>query len=208
MTNLSDALTMGNGVIARADHPGLTHQIDVALRKGSLVPVLRGIYAAPERAADFTIRVLALRIADPRAVLTGASAACVAQTHLSPPTLVTAATRRLRSRSGFQFEHRRIPEALVEQRHGLRITAAALTALDLAGRQGASIDDALRRGVSLDALWAAYRLMPQRAGNTLPPTARRLARPALVTGRAARPPRPPRRGSYRLADEPAGRGEG
>lgn len=167
MTNLADALGHGDGVLSRAAHPELAPTIDVALRKGTLVAVLHGVYASPDTADDFAIRARALRIADPQAVLTGASAAYVAQTLVSPPAVVAAATRRLRARHGFHFEHRSIPAALVDRRHGLRITSPALTAVDMAGPEGAPIDDALRRGVSLDALWAAYRLTPQRAGNTL-----------------------------------------
>jgi len=77
-----------------------------------------------------------------------------------------AAASRLASRPGYALERRTIPERLVVEWGGIRVTAKALTALDLIDSLGGNaIDDALRLGVRLSALKRALDLTPQRPGN-------------------------------------------
>lgn len=164
---LLTALDLSAGVLARRQHPRLVHAIDHAVRRSELCVLFPGVYCRPEHAHEFAVRALAVSRADPEAILTGTSAAYAHRPGGTPPALLTAATHKLRPRPGYLFEHRGIPAALVEQHRGILVTSRALTAIDLAAPEGAALDEALRTGVSLDALWAAYRLTPQRPGNTL-----------------------------------------
>nr|NLI51344.1 DUF559 domain-containing protein [Propionibacterium sp.] len=162
--DLTEALAFGRGVLALAEEPALRHRVRRAVTAGELRRVLPGVYA--QTARDLTAHQAgrALMAAHPEAVLVRESAAaCHGWTE--PPTECWAAARR-RSVPGFRFEDRTIPEALVMSLDGVRVTSRALTALDrVDALGGAAIDDALRRGVPLAALWDALALTPQRPGN-------------------------------------------
>ena len=71
------------------------------------------------------------------------------------------------SRPGFRFDRRRVPPELVHERHGLRMTVPALTALDLCAELGGdAIDQALRtRTATLEGLHRALELTGHRRGN-------------------------------------------
>lgn len=164
-TALSQLLDEGHGIVARADHPHLVHRLDGAVKSGTLVPIFTGVYTRPDLVRDFGVRAIALMRADPGAVLTGESARSILDPKRAVPGTVTAATRRLRQREGFRFEHRNVPECLVRALRGVRVTSPALTAVDLALPLGTALDDALRNRVTLEELWEAYRLTPGRPGN-------------------------------------------
>lgn len=150
------------GAIRRADHRALARAIDAALAAGDLVAPFRAVYTRPN--PDFRTRARALMLADPAAVLTEASAAYLMGWAPDPPATLTAATR-LRPRAGFVPSRRSIPPRHIQDVGGIRLTSRALTAIDLATTVGASaIDDALRRRVTLDELWDAYALTPNRRG--------------------------------------------
>ena len=168
-SELADALARGQGVLCRREHPDLHRHLDHCLRTGHLVQLLRGAYCRPEESEAFGVRARAVRAADPAAVLTGATAARLHGWEEVPePTTITAASRVLQSREGFRFTQRRVPPRLVRTVDGVPITSRALTALDLVDMVGAGVlDDALRRGVTLDELWQALHLAGPRRGDAL-----------------------------------------
>ena len=164
---LETALTAGNGVLARREHPALAHAIDGALRQGRLARVLPGVYARTADAGSLQTRARAACRADPHAVVTGRAAAVLGGwDDLAAPDEVDVASMALRGpRPGFRFERRRIDPQLVRRLDGLRITTRALTALDLALELGEThLDDALRRGVEPGALRRALALSGGRRG--------------------------------------------
>lgn len=155
-------------VVARARHPELAGAVAWRVRQGLLRPVLPGVYAPPTRAADLEVRVRALALADPDAVLTGRTAARVSFWPGLPVDVVECATRRQHApRAGFAFRRSVVPPELVGERAGLRFTVPALTALDLCGVvEGDGIDQALRtRTATLAGLWRAFELTRNRRGN-------------------------------------------
>jgi hypothetical protein len=132
------------------------------------VPVLPGIYALPESAHNVEVMMRAVSLREPDAVVFGAAAARASFWPAAPlRTVDVAAPTRLARRPGYTFSRRRIPLELIIERDGLRYTAAALTAIDLASFECAdAIDIALRtRAATLSGMYEALRLTPNRAGN-------------------------------------------
>lgn len=177
---INDALRSGRGILRVGDWPGLAHHIRVARDRGELTAVLRGIYAHPGAATSFEVRVLALLMLDPDAILTGPSAAiALGWRTAQPDEVVEASTQRIQgSRPGFRLSRRCIdPDHVVERGEatespdgtgmgGVRCTGEALTTLDLARESGANpIDDALRQGQTLNALWSTLEEAKGRRGN-------------------------------------------
>ena len=112
------------------------------------------------------MRAVSLRHTD--AVVLGAAAARASFWPDAPlRTIDVAAATRLARRQGYAFSRRHIPAELVVERAGLRYTAPALTAIDLATFECAdAIDIALRtRAATLGGMYEALRLTPNRAGN-------------------------------------------
>lgn len=164
---LDAALAAGHGVVARRDHPTLVGMMDGALRRGELVSLLAGVYCRPADATDLTIRARAVCVADPAAVITGRAAAIVAgRSDVPAPEVIVVASRTLRGPvPGYRFERRAIDPVLVRRLRGVRFTAKALTALDLALDLGeGQLDEALRRGIDPADLRDALRLSPNRRG--------------------------------------------
>ena len=158
----------GGGLISRRDHPALANTMAWLVRQGKLQAVLPGIYAPPEvaRNAEVLMRAVSLRHTD--AVVLGAAAARASFWPDAPMrTIDVAASTRLARRQGYTFSRRHIPSELVVERAGLRYTAPALTAIDLATLECAdAIDMALRtRAATLGGMYEALRLTPNRAGN-------------------------------------------
>lgn len=157
---LSSALN--DGVLRRAAHPGLINLIDVALRRGELVALFKGVYTEPD--PGHLTMLHALVVADPDAVAAGASAEHLHGWSDSPPPLVSAASG-LASRPGFELTRRTIPRWLTTRIEGVRCTSRALTAIDLATERGVDeVDAALRRRIPLAKLWEAYFATPNRPG--------------------------------------------
>jgi very-short-patch-repair endonuclease len=158
----------GGGLISRLDHPALANTMAWLVRQGKLVPVLPGIYAPPELARNVEVLMRAVRLRHTDAVVLGAAAARASFWPDAPlRTIDVAASTRLASRQGYIFSRRHIPAELVVERAGLRYTAPGLTAIDLATFECAdAIDIALRtRAATLEGMYEALRLTPNRAGN-------------------------------------------
>lgn len=158
-----------NPVITRRQHPELAGRLSRAAAEGLLTALFPGVFAPPERAADFTVRAAAVCRYDPAAVIVGDAAAALSYwPELRPDTIVVAGRQRRIERPGYAFVRRRIPPELVYSRRGIRYTAPALTALDQVERHGSDgIDRALRsRRVTVDQLREALDLSPHRRGNT------------------------------------------
>ena len=156
------SLLTTQGALRRSHHRDLGGSIDVALRRGELVAPFRGVYTRPS--PTLKMRAAALMLADPRAVVTGRSAAALMGWASDTPDVLTAASRS-DSRHGYALSGRNIPRRLIQVGGDIRLTSKALTAIDLAALDGATaIDDALRRHITLDKLWEAYSLTPNRRG--------------------------------------------
>jgi very-short-patch-repair endonuclease len=155
----------GGGLISRRDHPSLANTMAWLVRQGKLVPVLPGIYAPPEAARSIEVLMRAVRLRHPDAVIFGAAAAWASFWPEAPVgTIGVAGSTRLASRPGYTFSRRHIPAELVIERAGLRYTAPALTAIDLATFECAdAIDIALRtRAATLGGMYQALRLTPNQ----------------------------------------------
>ena len=163
-----DQLIRRDGLISRRDHPSLANTIAWLVRQGKLVPVLPGVYAQPEVARNVEMLIRAVSLRHPDAVVFGGAAARVSFWPEAPMrTIDVAASTRVASRSGYTFSRRHIPAELVIERDRLRFTTPALTAIDLATFECAdAIDIALRtRAATLEGMYEALRLTPNRAGN-------------------------------------------
>lgn len=158
-------------MLARRDHCDLAGSLDRHLRSGRLIAVLPGVYCLPELRAEVPVRVQAAVLwAGPDAVLTGLTAARLTYWPSAPASPVTLAlpTTTKRARAGIHVERRRVPPELVWDRHGLRVTQPAATAVDLAATAhgGVAIDEALRtRAATLEMMWDAFARQPGRPGN-------------------------------------------
>lgn len=168
--DIDQLLINAGGVISRRDHPELGPALDWLVRTHELSAVLPGVYAPRSMAASTLTRIRAAAAWSPDLVLTGPAAASVSFWPSVPVSVVTAAvpTRRSGS-SGFAFSRRIIPVDLIEERHGLRYTSPALTALDLCElHDGNGIDRALRtRTATLEGMRCAMALQGKRLGNPL-----------------------------------------
>jgi very-short-patch-repair endonuclease len=130
------------------------------------VAVLPGIYGLTGQEAIPEIRVAALRLYEPKAVLTHEAAARLLNWSTGPLEVVTAAVpRTLPDWTGYCLVKRRIPSQLVTEVRGVRVTCPALTALDLGAD---AIDHALLTDeVSLADLRQALDAIPRQRGNKL-----------------------------------------
>lgn len=167
MNSTIKALLRDSGVVAAAHHPNQRSAVRRAVTTGDLVPVLPGVYA---QAHDLKHdqRAAALMAAYPEAVLVGESAASLlGWPGLEPPATCVAALPHRCARPGYRFIRRHVWANDIIEQDGIRVTTAALTALDLARERGAQpLDDALRLGVPLEDLREAYDRYPGRRGNT------------------------------------------
>jgi very-short-patch-repair endonuclease len=161
-------LQAAGGLVARRDHPELAASFDWLVRQGRLTAVLPGVYAAPEIAPSWQIRVRALGLRHRDAVLLGAAAARVSFWPEAPLDRIEAAVpSSVMPHPGFSFSRRYIPPELIIERKGLRYTVPALTAIDLATFECSdAIDIALRtRATTLASMYEALRMTAHRAGN-------------------------------------------
>ena len=161
-------LQQRHGLLVRRDQPELATALDWLVRRGELVAVLPGVYAAPYVAhlPETRMRAACLRYLD--GVLVGSAAARLSYWPDCPLGLIELATRGQASpRPGFRFTRRRIPPELVVERSGFRYSAPSLTAIDLATFDCAdAIDHALRtRAATLAGMYEALRLTAHRRGN-------------------------------------------
>ena len=169
MSKLQDevrAIVRRDGVVSRRAHPDLRGSVDAMVKSGELVAVLPGVYAPMDQTHDFQVKVAALSAWSPDGVFTGAASARLTFWPSVRVTRVGAAVSRRGSYPGFRLETRKIPDELVLERRGLRMTTPALTALDLCDQGTEAIDQVLRTGAaSLAELWRALELTSGRRGN-------------------------------------------
>jgi very-short-patch-repair endonuclease len=186
-------LLRAEGVIARRDHPELARTLSHLASTGRLVAVLPGVYASPS-STDFDTRVRAVLTWNRDCVLVGTAAArSWFWPTLACRTIEVAVCREVRLRSpGFRFVERLIPDDLMVDWGGIRMTVPALTALDLCGEMGGdAIDVALRtRSATLGDLERALELTPHRVGNAV--------RRQLLHDSRDQPWSPPERRFHRL----------
>lgn len=162
---LEQALRDRAGVVALRTHPELAWALRSAKRRGEVVAVWPGIYAAQGDATDFRVRVLALITADPDAILIGPSAEVALGWRVAEANeVITATSHRLQTQQrGYRLVRRRIApddvatwsdgDVPAADRVAVRITAPAVTAVDLARERGSdAVDNALRQGVTLTDL--------------------------------------------------------
>ncbi|RYZ31304.1 MAG: DUF559 domain-containing protein, partial [Propionibacteriaceae bacterium] len=160
------SLVAREGFVVRHDHPELQTAMDALLRSGQLRQVLVGVYTAAAFERSFEVRVRALAAWAPDAVLVGATSARLSFWPACPAEVVECALRRRGAAPGYRFSRRSVPAELVMTRHGLRLTAPALTVLDLSHAGTDAIDIALRtRSATLEGMREALRLTPGRRGN-------------------------------------------
>ncbi len=163
-TPFSDA----HGLVVRREVPQQSGTIDWLRRTGRLVTVLPGVYATPERAGVPAVRMRAACRSYPDAVLTGAAAARSSFWPGAPlPVIEVAVGRKVAPQPGFVLSRRVVPPELVVEEAGLRYTAPALTAIDLATADCAEpIDRALRsRTATLAGMYEALAASGYRRGN-------------------------------------------
>lgn len=162
---LEQALRDRAGVVALRTHPELAWALRSAKQRGEVVAVWPGIYAATVDATDFRVRVLALITADPDAILIGPSAEVALGWRVAEANeVITATSHRLQTQQrGYRLVRRRIApddvatwsdgDVPAADRVAVRITAPAVTAVDLARERGSdAVDNALRQGVTLTDL--------------------------------------------------------
>ena len=163
-----ERLLATRGVIARRDHPELDTTLRYLVRRGDLVRVLPGIYAARDQGTSLQTRVRAIRCLDADAIVVGAVAAQLTfWPELQADVVECAVPHSKAPQIGYRFTRRHIPSDLVISRSGLRLTSPALTALDLCATIGGdAIDQVLRtRATTLAHLHRAMELTAARVGN-------------------------------------------
>ena len=144
--------------------PELAAVIDRALRLKQIEAVLPGIYARTHHKTFPEIRVEALRLYEPKAILMEHVAARLSfWTEVEVDDIVAVVGRKLAARAGYRFLRRTVPASLVQQIDGVRMTVPALTAIDLGAD---AIDHALRTGAAtLEEMREALAAIRWQPGN-------------------------------------------
>ncbi len=162
---LSTELTQ-DSVLSRRRHPALIGRMDAAVKRGELIPLMPGTYAAQR-----TFHALALSVADwdPHAVFASGTAARLSWWPDISFDGVHALTRRCPRRKvpGTHLSQTPLDPELIMELGPLRLQHPAASTIDLARVMGpAAIDEALRRrATSVAALRWALSRMPGRAEN-------------------------------------------
>jgi very-short-patch-repair endonuclease len=195
-TEIDHILQRQGGLISRRQHPELTGSIEALLAREGLIRLLPGVYAAPAAAQLLHTRLRAVALWDPDAVLTHLAAAWLTfwpNVRLGQVDL--AVRHRVIHRAGYTSVRRIVPPDLLVERHGLRCTAPAMTALDLVDRLGAEPIDVLLRSrqATLSHLREALATSTGRRGNVL--------RRQLVLESRDNPWSPPERQAHALLRE-------
>ncbi|WP_152362934.1 DUF559 domain-containing protein [Microlunatus speluncae] len=160
--NSIDDLCAADGLTAPRT-PALQRRLRRMVARGLAVRVFPGIYTVPALAADVETRIRAAALWS-GGVLTGAAAARVTfWPEIAVPTISLAGTIDRTPPPGIGLSRERLPSSMIIEHRGLRVTAPALTALDL-GEDG--IDRALlRRVATLEEMHQALAATPNRPGN-------------------------------------------
>jgi very-short-patch-repair endonuclease len=155
-------------IIARRDHEMLGTALGRLVTDKEIQAVLPGVYALPDHREFLEIRVKALHMYDPDAILMGKIAARLSFWPELEVADVQAVVKNQRvAYKGFDFVRRKVPDDLVTDVDGVRMTVPALTALDLCLEIGGDgIDEVLRRGkATLDEMHDALRMIRNQRGN-------------------------------------------
>lgn len=168
--SLWSEFSTAGGLLSRKSRPDLASQLDWALRNQELTTLLPGVYALPEVASSLPVRLRAVGLWDPDAIVTGSAAAAACfwpELRVDDIDLALAGSRAIGR--PYRVERRRIPPEWVTTVGGVRMTTPALTAIDLCPQlEGDAIDRVLRlRAASLADLWAALHSAPGRRDNSL-----------------------------------------
>lgn len=136
-----------------------------AVRRGRLVRILPGVYAAEDSPA---IRLHALMEKSPSAVVVGRMAAKLLWWPELEAMTITAARRGSPApATGFTWTRSMPPDSRVTLHDGVRLPDVAYSVIELIPELGGEvIDQALRRrAATLPELWDALRDVPHRPGN-------------------------------------------
>ena len=166
---INTILSNGGGLIARRRHPELATAMSWLVRRGRLQPLLPGVYCLPALAAEPQVRIRAVSLWSPDAVLLGSAAAAVSfWPSIKVGVIELSAPTRHASAVGYRLRQCRVPVELIEERGALRYTTPARTALDLCDTVGGDgIDTALRtRASTLQHMHEALAMTTSRKGNT------------------------------------------
>lgn len=139
-----------------------------AYEAGLLIRVLPGTYVPVQLKHDFAARCAAVSWWSPDAVIVGAAAAKLTfWPELTVRQIDVARLGRVPTGPGYGFQRRRIDPDFILERHRVRVTRPALTAIDLVTELGGdAIDTCLRsRTARLEDLWAAFAANRGRPGN-------------------------------------------
>lgn len=165
---LQHLVTTQGGVISLRANPSLRHSIKRASGLRQLERLLPGIYGIPGASTSIAHRARAVALADPNAIITGEAAAALTWwPELRCGTLPVTRSGTHPPAAGYAWSRGRVPDELVVDAQGLRMSGVALSVLDMIPRIGGkAIDEALRRRVvSLTQLDEALRRTPNRRGN-------------------------------------------
>lgn len=164
MDDRLEAVFEHSDVVARRSHRDLAAVFDRALRLGEIERVLPGVYARTRHRAFPEVRVEALRLYEPRAVILEAAAARLTfWPGLEVADVVAAVPRKLVAPDGFRFVRRTVPGHLVQEVAGSRVSVPALTAVDLGAD---AIDRALlTRAATLEQMREALAAIRWQPGN-------------------------------------------
>jgi very-short-patch-repair endonuclease len=135
---------------------------------GRLIRVLPGTYVPVELQHEFTVLCAAVGRWSPDAVIFGAAAARLTfWPDVTVRHIDVARRGHVPVGPAYRFERRVIDPDLILERHGVRFTSPALTAIDLVPElAGDAIDTCLRsRRARLEDLWAAFEASRGRPGN-------------------------------------------
>jgi len=163
-----ERLLREHGFLSRAAHRHLRHQMDYLQRRRLLVAVCPGFYVRAGTETDVDLRIRVTAAWHPDGILMGAAAARLSfDPDIEVPVIVMATRRKRRAPQGIRLIRCEVPDEHVTQRDGIRLTRAALTALDLSRHDdGAAIDTILREGLAqLRHLRRALKATPYRLGN-------------------------------------------
>lgn len=154
-----------DGVIKLSTHRSMKTRILGAVKRGDLVKLLPGVYAADD---SFQSKVLAAHAWDPNCIIIGEAAAKLTwRKHSTVDPLGVATSRQPQPVRGFAFHRMTVPEGFIVERAGLRFAHPALAVLQMLPTHGPDIiDEALRTGtVRLSGLRAALEANKHLAGN-------------------------------------------
>ena len=142
----------------------LATTLDRALRLKQIEAVLPGIYARTHHKSFPEVRVEALQLYEPKAILVEHAAARLSfWPEAEVDDVAAVVPRKLAARPGYRFLRRRVPASLVQEIDGVRMTVPALTAVDLGAD---AIDRALRTSAAtLEEMRAALAAIPWQPGN-------------------------------------------